>query len=233
MENQDYSNIFGPQPFEKSFADQGGLATHYYATGHFCLDNYLTATSGVIGVGNNDSCVSISNDNIFNQLGSGNAVNYEEGGNACRHEPASQYSDLSSAFQQGLPTTFTASTFNPAFVFITPSLQNDGHDTSASFGDNYLSQEIPKIEATPQYQNGSMALFIVYDESNVNDTQGNTTPPNNHVYVAVQRQGMTPVQDSTQYTHCSLLRTVEDLFGKPPLGCAATATSMVGGKFGF
>ncbi len=238
MENQDYGTIYPTQPFETTFANSGGLATNYYGTGHFSLDNYITMTSGVTGVGNDDSCVSIANDNIFNQLGApqldsaglvvgGGSVNYEESGGACRHNPAGQYSDLGSSFEQPLPDTFTATTFAPKYVFISPSTADDGHDTSAAFGDNWLKQEVPKIENTPQYKSGSMALFIVYDEATTNDVQGSTTPPDNHVFLAVQAQGMTAVKTGTQFTHCSLLRTTEALLGVPALGCAASAPSMV------
>jgi hypothetical protein len=232
MENQDYTNIYPTQTFEKTFADQGGLATHYYGTGHFSLDNYITATSGLTGVGNNDSCLSSSANNIFNQLGAGNAVNLEESGAACRHEPAGQYSDLGSGFQQSLPSTFDANTFNPKFVWITPTDGHNGHDNGPGGADSYLSGLIPKIEATPQYQNGSMAVIIWYDESNVNDVQGNTVPPDNHVYLAVQRKGVAASTDATTYTHCSLLATLEDVFGLGRLGCAVGAPSMVG-HFGF
>jgi acid phosphatase len=233
MENQDYSNIYGPQSYETSIANQYGLAEDYYATGHFSLDNYLTATSGVTGVGNDDSCGSWSYNNIFNQLGAGNAVNYVESGNTdCDHNPASQYSDLGSSFTQTLPTTFTSTTFSPKFVFVSPNKTDDGHDSSASTGDAWLSSEVPKIMATPQYTSGSMAIFIVYDESNVNDTQGSTSPPNNHVYLSVISPYTHAVKNTTQYTHCSLLRTAEDLFRVPALGCAASANSMVG-HFGF
>ncbi len=234
MENNDYANIYGPQPYETQIANTYGLATNYYATGHFSLDNYLTATGGVIGQGNDDSCGSFSGDNVFNQLGSGQAINYVESGNTdCDHNPASQWADLGSSYTATLPSApFSSTAFNPKFVFITPNRTDDDHDTSPSTGDAWLSNEVPAIMATPQYQAGTMAIFIVFDESNVNDTQGNTTPPNNHVYLSVISPYTHGVKDSTTFTHCSLLRTVEDVFGLSPLGCAASAPSMVG-HFGF
>ena len=231
-ENQDYSNVFGSSsaPNWNKYASQFGYASAYYANGHFSLDNYLTMTGGIIGTGNSDSCGSFSGNNIFNQLGAGNAVNYVESGNTdCDHNPASQWSDLSSSFTQTLPSApFSSTAFNPAYVFISPNKTDDGHDTNVATADSYIGTIVPAIIATPQYQAGTMAIFLVPDESNVNDTQGTTTPPDNHVLAdVISPNTPTGTVVSTQFTHCSLLRTAEDVLGLAPLGCAATANSMM------
>jgi poly(3-hydroxybutyrate) depolymerase len=233
MENNDYSNIYGPQSYETQLANTYGLATNYYGIGHFSADNYISATSGVPwnsclgGDGSPSSCPQ-SQDNIFHQLGSGNAVNYVESGNTdSNHNPVEYYTDLGSGFEQTLPSApFSSTAFNPKFVFITPNKTNDDHDSSPSTGDTWLSNEIPAIMATPQYQSGSMAIFVTFDESNVNDTQGATTPPDNHVYTAVISRNTSAVKSATTYTHYSLLRTTEELLGLPLLGNAASANSM-------
>ncbi|MEA2347756.1 MAG: hypothetical protein QOG62_1543, partial [Thermoleophilaceae bacterium] len=50
LENKDYEVTFGdnsPAPYlSKTLAGQGQLLTHYYATGHLSLDNYITMVSG-------------------------------------------------------------------------------------------------------------------------------------------------------------------------------------------
>jgi hypothetical protein len=235
MENNDYSNIFGPQPYETQLANTYGLAEDYYGVGHYSADNYIAATSGIPwnsclgGDGSASSCPQ-SQDNIFHQLGAGNAVNYVESGNTdSNHNPSEYYTDLSGGnYEQSLPSApFSSSAFNPKFVFISPNRTDDDHDTSASAGDSWLSSEVPAIMATPQYQSGTMAIFVTFDESNVNDTVGATTPPNNHLYTAVISPYTHGVKSSTPYTHWSLLRTTEELLGLPLLGNAATANSMV------
>lgn len=238
MENNDYSSIYGPQPYETTLANTYGLATNYYGIGHYSADNYIAATSGISwnsclgGDGSPSSCPQ-SQDNIFHQLGLGNAVNYVESGNTdSNHNPVEYYTDLGSGFEQTLPSTFSSTTFSPKFAFITPNRTDDGHDSGPGTGDSWLSGEVPKIMATPQYQSGSMAIFVTFDESNVNDTQGATSPPSNHVYTAVISPYTHGVKDATPYTHYSLLRTTEELLGLPLLGNAASANSMVG-KFGF
>lgn len=232
MENNDYSSIYGPQPYETTLANTYGLAEDYYAIGHYSADNYIAATSGIPwnsclgGDGSPSSCPQSQN-NIFNQLGPGNAQGLVESGNTdSNHNPVEYYTDLGSGYESTLPSTFTATTFAPAFTFITPNRTDDDHDTSPSTGDTWLSQEVPAIQSTPQYQSGSMAIFIVFDESSVNDTEGATTPPNNHVYLAVVSPYTHGVKDTTQFTHYSLLRTAEDLLGLPPLGNAASAAPM-------
>lgn len=235
MENNDYSNIYGPQPYETQLANTYGLAEDYYAIGHYSADNYVAATSGIPwnsclgGDGSPSSCPQSQN-NIFHQLGTGNAVNYVESGSTdSNHNPSEYYTDLSGGnYEQTLPSApFSSSAFNPKFVFISPNRNDDDHDTSASAGDSWLSSEVPAIMATPQYQSGTMAIFITFDESNVNDTEGATSPPNNHVYTAVISPYTYDVKDSTPYSHYSLLRTTEELLGLPLLGNAATANSMV------
>src|SRR4051794_175304 len=50
LENRDYETTFGkdsPAPYlSKTLTAQGELLTHYYATGHLSLDNYITMVSG-------------------------------------------------------------------------------------------------------------------------------------------------------------------------------------------
>ena len=47
MENNDYSNMYGPQPYETQVANTYGLAEDYYGIGHYSADNYIAATSGI------------------------------------------------------------------------------------------------------------------------------------------------------------------------------------------
>jgi hypothetical protein len=55
----------------------------------------------------------------------------------------------------------------PAFSFVTPSLDNDMHDGTVTQGDNWLKTYIPLITASPNYQSGSTAVFVMWDEGAV------------------------------------------------------------------
>jgi acid phosphatase len=78
--------------------------------------------------------------------------------------------------------------------------------------------------------NPNTAVFITFDEAS-GGSQG-PTPTGNGVPMIVVSPYTSRVTDATQFNHYSLLRTVEDLFGLPALGSAASAPSMVG-SFGL
>ena len=61
-------------------------------------------------------------------------------------------------------------------------------------------------------------LFITWDE----DDQS----ADNRVLTLVIAPGMSHITSTKEYTHYSLLATVEDLLGVPRLGDAARATAM-------
>jgi hypothetical protein len=82
------------------------------------------------------------------------------------------------------------------------------------------------MTSTSQYQAGTTAIFITWDED------GNGYSDGNKVAMIVVSPYTHGVKDATSYTHWSLLRTTEEILGLPLLGNAATANSMLG-KFGF
>jgi hypothetical protein len=110
------------------------------------------------------------------------------------------------------------------YNFITPNLCDDMHDTCAPTndsikqGDNWLSQELPKILASSAYQNGATVL-ITWDES-----EGGDVPIG---MIALGKYVKVGYAGSVHYTHSSTLRTVQKIFGLSPyLGDAANATDL-------
>lgn len=133
----------------------------------------------------------------------------------------------------------------PGFSFITPSLCHDGHDAPCVDGqpggltsaDAFLKAWVPKILASPAYQQDGM-LLITFDEAEVDDATaccGEVPGPNSplpgltgagggRVGAVVLSKYVTPgTVNVTPYNHYSLLRSLEDLFGVPHLGFAAAA----------
>jgi hypothetical protein len=111
------------------------------------------------------------------------------------------------------------------YNFITPNLCNDGHDSCAPLynpvrqSDSWLAAEIPKILNSHTYQNGG-ALFITWDESD------NVDGPIGMVVLSPLARGG-GYTNHIQYTHSSLLRTFQEIFGvRPWLGDAANATDL-------
>ena len=92
--------------------------------------------------------------------------------------------------------------------------------------DNFLAQEVPKIEASPAFgRNG--VIIVVYDED---ERAGGIAPKNGfgsggHVVCAIISPLATAGTYGQTYYHYSLLRTLEDGFGLAPyLGNANAVT---------
>jgi phospholipase C len=242
MENKGYSDIIGnpAAPYINSLASTYGSATNYDAIGHYSADNYVAATSGSPCCFD-DSYADLSQPSIFSQLPVGQSQSLEEsmpspcdtsdsGEYAVRHNPESYYTTYLAGDCQKYDVPLVDGTvpdFGSKFTFVTPNLIDDMHDGTIQDGNNWLKQEIPLFIESAQYQAGTTAIFITWDESS-GSGQGPTNPPNNQVPCIVISPYTSHVQDSTPFTHYSLLRTAEDLLGLPPLGRAAQATSMVG-----
>ncbi len=114
------------------------------------------------------------------------------------------------------------------FSLISPNLCDDMHGdpscpsspSAIAQGDTWLSQEVPKLLATPGFgASGKDVLFIVWDEQ-TGSTGGASIPMLLVVISPLAKRGPT----NTAYTHESLLATIEDAFGAPRLGGAATAS---------
>ena len=99
----------------------------------------------------------------------------------------------------------------PKFVFITPNLIDDMHDGTIAQGDQWLAQEIPRIQASPQYQNGGV-LFLLWDEGSL--SIGDDPPL--LVISPLAKKGFV---SHTAYTTSSLLKTEETIMGVEPLPC--------------
>jgi hypothetical protein len=105
-----------------------------------------------------------------------------------------------------------------AYNFITPNLCNDMHDCSVATGDAWLAREVPKILASRAYREGG-ALFVTFDES-----AGSDVPIG---FIALSPLAKRGYSNTVRYTHSSLLRSLQEIFGVTPLlGDAANATNV-------
>ena len=106
----------------------------------------------------------------------------------------------------------------PAYSFITPNLCNDMHDCGIGTGDGWLSREVPKILASRAYKRGG-AVFVTFDES-----AGSDVPIG---FVALSPLAKPGYGNQLYYTHSSMLRSVQEIFGVTPLlGDAANAVNL-------
>ena len=148
----------------------------------------------------------------------------------------------------------------PNYVFITPNLCNDGHDSNCADGEvggltginRFLTQWVPVILNSPAYQKDGL-LIITYDESS--DSVGTTSdfasccneqpslatnsalppgefgPGGGQVGAVLLSPFIKPgTVSTTNYNHYSLLRTVEDIFGVSYLGYSDSGNTAVAGQ---
>jgi hypothetical protein len=111
----------------------------------------------------------------------------------------------------------------PVFAFVSPNACNDMHGSATcpndqvATGDTWLSHWIPLVLAGPDFRSGRLAVIITWDEGSLTD---------NHIPTVVLSVGTQTVSSATLFTHCSTLRTVEEILRLPLLGCAAAAASL-------
>jgi hypothetical protein len=249
MENHSYNTIIGSSqaPFINSLAAECGLATNYHNISHPSLPNYVGGTSGLgfaalqkfeADCSPSQGC-STSAASIFGQGETWRA--YEEsmpsncdlvnsGEYAVRHNPPPYYTTLTGCSQFDVPysqlATDLANNNLPAFSFITPNLIDDMHDGTIADGDQWLAANLPTIFNSPEYKDGSTAVFLTWDEgeggTSVNCAT-NTTDVGCHVATIVISPSTVPgTTSATLFNHYSLLGTAEQLLGLPKLGLASS-----------
>ena len=121
------------------------------------------------------------------------------------------------------------------YNFITPNLCNDMHGEifgtncpslttdMVKKGDDWLKANVPVILNSSAYKNGGV-LFIVWDEGDENLINGASDGP--VPMLVLSPLAKTGYASTTVYTHSSMLRTVEEIFGVPLLRDAKNATDL-------
>ena len=245
-ENHSYNQVIGPEPYQTSLSKACGVAADYTGITYPSLPNYIALTSGAIpsGIAGKDCTPSASCEStapsIFSQVpswkvfaesmpGNCSLQNSSNGLYVPRHTAAPYYKTLAGCATNDVPLgTATSGAFVsalssgnlPAFSLVAPNTTDDAHGGCETCADNWLKTWIPKIVASPAYQNGSTAIFITYDSDNKS--------AKNHVATLVIAPSVVPgTCAKTAFSHYSLLRTEEDILGiSTHLGAAATAAPM-------
>lgn len=243
MENKTYSQIIGSSnaPYINSLADRCGLATSFYAEAHPSLPNYIAMTSGStqgITDDHDPSSHPLTAPSIFSQLGTGwraleesmpsNCYRSNSGLYAVKHNPAAYFTNIRTQCATQDQPLSDPPDLSARFTFITPNLCNDMHScptasdvgTEARKGDSWLARWMPKILSSNQYQSGSMAVVLTWDEDDFSTNQHIAT-------LVISPSTPAGTKAGTAFNHYSLLRTTEQLLGITTyLGKASAAASM-------
>ena len=219
-------------PFVASLAAKYGVANNYHAVAHPSVPNYLALTSGSTWGVDDDNFHNLPRRDLGTELTTAGVswraymegltdagcfdspVPYDPG-----HNPFAFYGGECPANVvpfSALSTDLAGDT--PRFSWITPDRCHDTHDCDVSVGDDWLRQHVAQITASAAWKSGGV-LFITWDEDD-------NTGGDNQVLTLVIQPGVAHRASSTQYTHYSLLATIEDLLGVKRLGSSAQATPM-------
>jgi phosphatidylinositol-3-phosphatase len=257
-ENREYDEVVGDRdaPYLNQLAATYGTATHLdagYPARCPSLAAYILLTSGsTAGICDDDvpRRHRLTGTSIFHQVAAAGGQwrsyaesapgpcaldNSADGRYLVRHVPATYYvADRADCRRWAVPLGTTASGplhddvaagALPAYAFVTPDACDDMHGAPpcrsglVAAGDRWLRAWLPRILAGPDYRAGRLTVFVTWDEG---------TGADNHVPTLVISPATRHVSARQPFTHCSTLRTTEDLLGLPPLGCAATAPAMTG-----
>ncbi len=236
-------------PTFMNFAANNVNLTQFYATTHPSQPNYLVAFSGSAQNVTNDAHFTFpaSVDNLAKQMAAagrswrvyvqaypGGCSDIDTGSTvtdgpgaagyyARKHNPAISFESVRLDSTQCSYIQPLAN-FDPLvnFAFVTPNMINDMHDgpppASILTGDAFLSAFLPQVTNSPDWAH--TLLIVTFDEGSTSINGGG------HVYTAAAAGWLAPATVATTYGHLSVLRTIEEVYGLPFLGGAATATTM-------
>jgi len=247
FENKEYSSVVGSSsaPYINSLIAKYGSATNFTAERHPSEPNYIALTSGATQGIADDGVYNLGVNNLFDQItasgrtwhayqqgypspcftGSSSAAKVDGDGKSGayvrKHNPAISYTSISGNAANCANISSFAN-FDPAaanFEFITPNMINDMHDGTVADGDNFLKAFLPRITGSAAFNNS--LVLVTFDEGTTAVNGGG------HIMTVAITPTITAGYKATAaYTHYSMLRTVEQAWGLPCLGNAASATAM-------
>lgn len=253
-ENRSYGEIIGSDraPYLNRLASTYGLATAFdagYPTSCPSLPAYLLLTSGSRhGICDDADATRhrVGGPNIFAQVAASGrqwrgyaqsmpapCQRTDEDRYVVRHAPAPYYvtaQDRCAGWDVPMGSR-TSGAFHtdvthgrlPAFSFVTPDVCHDMHGGVRCLGDDvrngdtWLRDWLPMVLDGPDYRGGELTVIVTWDEG---------SDESNHIPTIVISPHTKHVRSGAHFTHCSVLRTMEELLALRRLGCAATASSM-------
>lgn len=237
MENHSYNEVWNTSssPYITSLGNSFARATNYHATNHPSLPNYLDLYGGdnysITTDCNPSSSCHINATNLADNLEAKGLTwkGYMEsmpspcylttsGNYAPKHNPFVYFDDIRTnttrCSSHDVPYTslsgdLASAATTPNYSMIVPNLCDDMHDCSVSTGDNWLKTNLPPILNSPACTSDKCLLILIWDEDD--GSQGN------QVLAIFAGSGAKTggVTSAVSYTHFSMLRTIENIFGLP------------------
>jgi phospholipase C len=102
----------------------------------------------------------------------------------------------------------------PQWMFITPNMTNDGHDSSVTVAGRWARSWLTPLLSNSNFNGGRTLVILTFDEG--------TTTGTNQVYAALLGSAVPSAShgttNGTAYNHYSLTKTVERNWGLGTLG---------------
>lgn len=232
MENHAFSQVIGNRaaPYLNSLAAHGADFTRSFGVRHPSQPNYLALFSGSTHGVTSDTCpLTFNAPNLAADLlkakktFAGYAENLPAAGSkvctagkyARKHVPWTDFSNVPGSVSKPF-SSWPAVNYSrlPDVSFVIPNLCDDMHNCSVATGDAWIRAHLSGY-ATWAMKHNSL-LIITWDEDD--NTVANQIPT---IFIG---QHVKPGRYSTRINHYSVLRTLEDAFGLPRDGAAATAS---------
>lgn len=255
-ENHSYEGVVGnsQMPYFNQLAQQYGLATQFYSDQHSSLPALMWLVAGAPVEPNNDtvSCEH-PNDNVVRELLNRGYTwrSYQEdmpyagyqglyGGSGNdyyrRHNPLIDFTDVCPGSGQefnSVPFSQMATDFDQGntvnFAYITPDVNDDGHNGTLAAADQWLQANVPQILSRPEFSpGGDGILFIVWDEGDLNtDNRCSAILPigcgGRTATLVIGPQVKSGYQSTITYHNENVLKTICAVMGLSPCPGAADA----------
>jgi phosphatidylinositol-3-phosphatase len=247
-------------PYQNTLGSRYAIAADYYAVAHPSLPNYLALVGGsTFGVTSDcppSQCSLTSDDTTIASLLDSKGLSWKEyaesmptncsqadspdGLYVTKHNPFVYFNSVTGDSAAGSAAAYCdshvvsmdqfyrdlQSSSLPSLSFITPNNCDNAHSCPLLTGDQWLSALVPKIVGSSSF--AATALFIVYDEGSPSDAGGG----GGHVAcILVSPFAKAGYVSHAQYSHYSLLATVEAVFNLGSLGRNDATASVMGDLF--
>jgi len=247
-------------PYQTSLASSYALAGNYFAVAHPSLPNYMALIGGsTFGITSDclpADCFVPGNTTTIASLLDSHQLSWREyaesmptncsqvdsgdGQYVAKHNPFVYFGSIAGNNGTGTTSgycdsrvvpltqfyTDLSSGALPNYSFVTPNICDDAHSCPLATGDQWLSGFVPKIINSSSF--ASTAVFIVYDEGASGDTSGG----GGHIpCILVSPFAKSGYVSEAQYSHYSLLATVEAIFNLGSLGRNDTSAAPMSDLF--
>jgi hypothetical protein len=247
FENKEFGSVIGNplMPNFNKLASEYTLLTQYYAVIHPSLPNYIALIGGdTFGIKTDCNGCFVNSQSLPDLIEASGRTwkTYQEDmpkpcylGDtnvyAQKHNPFMYFDpirlDTARCERSIVPLTALQTDIDtdslPNFIFITPNLCNDAHDCGLDVADAWLTDLLGRLVPALDGTGESYLLVMTFDEGQgTHSCCGLPILAGGRVatvfYSPLVKNGF---EDSTPYTHYSLLKTISEAWGLPYLGHAA------------